>query len=185
MTRRFELHRHQDVTGVSGAGVVAEGVEWSTGKACLSWCGALSSVAVYDSMGMLTAIHGHDGATEVVWLDVPSVEPSGRTIQIVAEGGLFDGQMLGARYDDGGEMMPIPDPHIPLHTDTGEVLYRFDRGEPRDEGPAWVYVLAARPGLMTEVKTVVPGCDDLTEALTRYIREARQQRDPEEGPGRG
>jgi hypothetical protein len=69
MTRRFHLLRHADETGISGTGVVAEGALFTNGKAVVSWLTSVSSVAVYDSIEAVVAIHGHNGKTEVVWVD--------------------------------------------------------------------------------------------------------------------
>lgn len=63
----FELHRDEDVSNVSGVGVVAEGVEFSDGKVALRWIvGEHRSTAVWDSMDAVAAIHGHNGKTRVV-----------------------------------------------------------------------------------------------------------------------
>jgi hypothetical protein len=35
--RRFELHRDEDATGISGVGKVAEGVQFSSGEVALKW----------------------------------------------------------------------------------------------------------------------------------------------------
>ena len=67
--RRFELHRDTDETGVSGTGVVAEGVEFGDGRAALRWRSEHRSTAVYDSMADVDAIHGHGGRTRIVYLD--------------------------------------------------------------------------------------------------------------------
>lgn len=67
--RRFCLVRDVDVSGVSGTGVVAEGILFSTGKAVLGWVTSFRSIAVYDSLSELEAIHGHGGATRVIWTD--------------------------------------------------------------------------------------------------------------------
>lgn len=67
--RRFELYRNEDQTGVSGTGVVAEGVEFSDGTACLRWRTRFSSTAIYSSMLDIIQIHGHSGATKVIWMD--------------------------------------------------------------------------------------------------------------------
>ncbi len=67
--RRFELHRKEDVTGVSGTGVVAEGVEFSTGWVALTWLTVVNSLVFYPRIANVEHIHGHDGATRVVWLD--------------------------------------------------------------------------------------------------------------------
>lgn len=71
--RTFVLHRENDVTGVSGIGDIAEGVEFSDGTVVLRWGPnpqrnvMKSSVAVWTDVDSMIAIHGHDGATRVVW----------------------------------------------------------------------------------------------------------------------
>lgn len=67
--RRFELHRDNDPTGVSGTGVVAEGVEFHDGTVCLRWRGKQRSMVMWDRIDSVVAIHGHDGSTRIVWLD--------------------------------------------------------------------------------------------------------------------
>lgn len=71
MHRRFVLQRDTDVSGVSGTGVVAEGIEFSDGQAVLRWRGNKpSSVAMYDDgMTSIEDIHGHNGGTRIVWID--------------------------------------------------------------------------------------------------------------------
>jgi hypothetical protein len=71
--RRFRLVRAEDVSGVSGVGVVAEGVVFSNGRVVLSWHGTHPSVTVFDSVGDVEAIHGHEGRTWVEWID-PDVQ---------------------------------------------------------------------------------------------------------------
>ncbi len=78
--KRFVVERTTDVTGVSGTGVVVEGVVFSDGYGVshflnrapqkepattvwhLSWRRRIGPDPV-------TKIHGHDGASKVVWLD--------------------------------------------------------------------------------------------------------------------
>lgn len=67
--RRFYLVRHQDITGVSGTGRVGEGVEFSDGTVVMHWMTAVSSIVLYKSIGDVHLIHGHDGATDVAWVD--------------------------------------------------------------------------------------------------------------------
>lgn len=67
--RRFELHRAEDETGVSGEGRVAQGVEFDCGKVALTWLTIYTVVAVYNNMKEIVDIHGHKGKTRVVWLD--------------------------------------------------------------------------------------------------------------------
>lgn len=67
--RRFELHRDHDVSGVSGVGVVADGVLFPDGKVATRWRGAVAQTCVWDCIADVIAIHGHSGSTRVVWLD--------------------------------------------------------------------------------------------------------------------
>ena len=64
--RKFYLERAEDVSGTSGTGRVAEGVVFSNGWCALHWLTEHTRVAVYQSVDDLEAVHGHDGATEVV-----------------------------------------------------------------------------------------------------------------------
>ena len=63
----FWLKRTEDVSGTSGTGLVAEGVVFSNGWCTLHWLTKFTSVAFYPSIAELEAIHGHNGATKIVW----------------------------------------------------------------------------------------------------------------------
>lgn len=65
--RLFLLVRDEDEGGVSGTGIVAQGVEFENGKCALCWLTEFSSVAIYDDIETLDAIHGHNGKTTVRW----------------------------------------------------------------------------------------------------------------------
>lgn len=67
--RRFELHRDQDVSGVSGLGVVAEGVQFTDGRCVYRWLSGVATTNVADCLEHIVDIHGHGGATRVVWID--------------------------------------------------------------------------------------------------------------------
>ena len=67
--RRFVLNRKEDISGVSGVGTVAEGVEFSDGTCALRWRTKYTCTAIYESILVLEHIHGHNGATEISWLD--------------------------------------------------------------------------------------------------------------------
>lgn len=67
--RRFLLRRDVDHTGVSGTGFVAEGVLWTDGTVTLRWLGKHSSHVVWRRLTDAEAIHGHDGATHIHWID--------------------------------------------------------------------------------------------------------------------
>lgn len=65
------LERDVDRSGVSGAGRVAEGVQFSSGRVALEWCSKWPTSVVFHDRGVqsVEAIHGHNGATRIVWLD--------------------------------------------------------------------------------------------------------------------
>lgn len=67
--RRFVLQRIIDHTGVSGTGIVAEGVVFSDGSAVLRWRGEHASTVMWKSLDDAMHVHGHDGATQAVFLD--------------------------------------------------------------------------------------------------------------------
>lgn len=67
--RRFTLVRIEDKTGISGVGIVAEGVVFSTGWVALTWLTSVNSLAFYPAIENVEAIHGHNGATQIVWQD--------------------------------------------------------------------------------------------------------------------
>lgn len=69
--KRFRLRRMRDVSGVSGEGVVVEGVQFSDGRVALRWLvpGVPSSTVVWDNVTDAVAVHGHDGNTVLEWVD--------------------------------------------------------------------------------------------------------------------
>lgn len=68
-SRRFLLVRKEDVSGTSGTGVVAEGVEWSNGWVSVHWLSQLASMEMCESVKVFMAIHGHEGKTILEWVD--------------------------------------------------------------------------------------------------------------------
>lgn len=66
--RTFNLVRHNDVSGISGTGVVAQGVEFNDGTVAMRWIvGEHRSTVLWANIEAVVAIHGHGGATELVW----------------------------------------------------------------------------------------------------------------------
>lgn len=55
--RTFEMSRAADESGVSGTGVVIEGVEFTDGRVAVRWRTATASTVVYDSLDDFLAIH--------------------------------------------------------------------------------------------------------------------------------
>jgi hypothetical protein len=67
--------RDEDMTGVSGTGVVAEGVEFTDEVVVLRWVGKYPTSVVWHDGGLesVRKIHGHDGKTRIVF-DEPELE---------------------------------------------------------------------------------------------------------------
>ncbi len=72
--RRFVLIRSEDPTGISGTGLITEGIEFLSRKCVLSWLTEYTSVAMYDDIETLMKIHGHDGLTKLHWVDPEHME---------------------------------------------------------------------------------------------------------------
>jgi hypothetical protein len=77
--RAFRVVRDEDVTGVSGTGVVAEGVEFWDGTVVVRWMelpkdnpnyqrGVRATTVVFPSIVAVKALHGHNGATRIEFL---------------------------------------------------------------------------------------------------------------------
>lgn len=70
--RPFVLHREIDLTGISGCGPIAEGVEWSDGTVSLRWNSKHRTVTFWqDGIASVEAVHGHGGTTRVNYLGGP------------------------------------------------------------------------------------------------------------------
>lgn len=78
--KMFKLVRDVDVTGISGTGVVAEGVEFSDGTVAMRWLdasvspanrkrGVRATTVMHESVRSVEALHGHGGATHVEWVE--------------------------------------------------------------------------------------------------------------------
>lgn len=62
----YRMVRDEDVSGVSGTGVVGEVAEFSDGTTTVRWLTECRSTAVYASLDDARFIHGHDGRTRFV-----------------------------------------------------------------------------------------------------------------------
>lgn len=72
-TKRFYLERTLDPVGISGTGVIAEGVMFTSGKVVMQWLTEYSSIGIYDSVSDVLSIHGHNGTTSFVFTDVEEI----------------------------------------------------------------------------------------------------------------
>jgi hypothetical protein len=67
--RRFNFIRSEDVSGVSGTGIVGEGVEFSSGRVIFTWLSHMGSITTYDNIKTFISIHGHEGRGQIEWID--------------------------------------------------------------------------------------------------------------------
>lgn len=85
--RTFQLVRHADASGISGTGVVAEGIEWSDGSVALRWLsknrsdGVRPTTVVHESLDSVIALHCHGGSSVVEWIVPPVGSDYGATLR--------------------------------------------------------------------------------------------------------
>lgn len=65
--RTLHLERDEDVSGISGTGIVAYGVEFPDGSVVLRWDTKVRSTVFYDSIQDVETITGHGGRTRIVF----------------------------------------------------------------------------------------------------------------------
>ncbi len=78
--RTFKLIRNEDVSGVSGTGLICEGVEFHDGQVVLSWFGQYHTMEITPSIETVIATHGHGGKTVVLWDPEPQQLPYGEDL---------------------------------------------------------------------------------------------------------
>ncbi len=67
-SQRFYLYRHEDKSGISGTGIVADGIRWPDGAVTIRWRGERPSTVNWNSIEDAESVHGHGGATVFVWI---------------------------------------------------------------------------------------------------------------------
>lgn len=82
MPRTFILYRVTDISGISGTGVVAEGVQFSDGVCVCRWTTETATTTMYANIQDVEEIHGHDGATKIIWGD--DLLPNSRSANVTA-----------------------------------------------------------------------------------------------------
>lgn len=74
----FTFVRNEDITGISGTGAVAQGVEFDDGTVVVRWFelnedspnykrGVRATTVVFPNITAVMALHGHMGATQLIW----------------------------------------------------------------------------------------------------------------------
>ncbi|MFI9200195.1 hypothetical protein [Streptomyces sp. NPDC053048] len=71
----FVLQRDHDISGVSGTGIVADGIVWPDGTVSVRWRGPHPSTVAWDRLEDAMAVHGHAGATRIIWADPEDTRP--------------------------------------------------------------------------------------------------------------
>jgi len=67
--KRFYLNRKEDHEGNNGTGIVAVGVQFPDGKCLVNWMTDTPSFNFYNSLKDVNEVHGHDGDTEIKFMD--------------------------------------------------------------------------------------------------------------------
>ncbi len=70
---RFFLERTEDLTGVSGTGIIAVGVRLPTGRCVMEWTGKIEqSIVIWSSVEKMLEVVTHQGVsqTKLRWLDL-------------------------------------------------------------------------------------------------------------------
>ena len=74
----FILERFEDATGISGIGIVVEGIIWSDGTVAYRWLSDIATTIIADSIEDVMVLHGHDGRTKIKYVhtlpDYPKYE---------------------------------------------------------------------------------------------------------------
>ena len=75
--RYFILERNEDETGLSGTGIIAEGIVWSDGTVAYRWLTSTPTTVIIENVENVETIHGHDGKTILKfltsWKDFPNL----------------------------------------------------------------------------------------------------------------
>ena len=61
--KTFRLLRHEDETGLSGTGYVAEGVQFTDGTVALRWLTDTPTTEILPTLEVVMKLHGHEGKT--------------------------------------------------------------------------------------------------------------------------
>lgn len=79
---KFYIFRKKDISGISGTGIVAVGVEFPSGKIVIEWTSYQTSIGLYDNMTKFLEVHGHEGNTEIIKGEVPSDKTKRRSKRV-------------------------------------------------------------------------------------------------------
>jgi len=106
--------RHEDESGISGTGVVAQWTEFSDGEVVVHWLSHTPSTNFYRNIKQGEAIHGHGGKTEMVVL---WEEPKDREHEMAPEGAEKSARKAGQNQH---QAQGLKNPGPPKKTPTKE-----------------------------------------------------------------
>jgi len=66
--KQFYLNRVEDVSGVSGTGIIAFGMILPSGRVVMEWQTTHKSIAIYDSIDEIQLLHAHKDKTYIVFV---------------------------------------------------------------------------------------------------------------------
>jgi len=64
----FVLERFEDVSGISGLGIIAEGIIFSDGTVAYRWLSDIATTVLADNIDIVEKLHGHDGKTALRYI---------------------------------------------------------------------------------------------------------------------
>jgi hypothetical protein len=64
----FVLERFEDVSGISGLGIIAEGIIFSDGTVAYRWLSDIATTVLADNIDIVEKLHGHDRKTKLRYL---------------------------------------------------------------------------------------------------------------------
>lgn len=64
----FVLEREDDETGISGTGIIVEGIIWSDGTVAYRWLSDVATTTIANRIQDVIFLHGHDGKTKIRYL---------------------------------------------------------------------------------------------------------------------
>ncbi|MEU7384746.1 hypothetical protein AB0A91_33195 [Streptomyces sp. NPDC042207] len=122
LPRLFHLQRDHDISGVSGTGRVANGVLWPDGTVALRWIGDRPSTVHWDRLSDAVAIHGHDGATRIVWADEQPPADQAAVLREAADA-----------LDESEALRDLTDDHMhDVHAAANELRRLADEAQPAE-----------------------------------------------------
>lgn len=70
-SRKFTLTRLRDKTGISGTGLVCEGIQFFNGKVTCTWHSDIASVEILESFDDFLRLHvyNHNNGSQISWED--------------------------------------------------------------------------------------------------------------------